>query len=576
MSNQHVLVAFFHTEITHFFNFFATFKSYNFYRHIKRKGENAMGKNVVKYSLAFVLVLLVILSVYSLYHYSGSTEGFRGNFQHNFTQGSTNGSWGSGNTNQGVWQRSNPPQGNGQSGQSQWQMSRSRGDFGGFRETSSKYGVYIIAYAVIAFLLFILSYYALKNKKLKLDFQSDKFIIASLFLIGFFMRLYIAATIEGYSGDMGFFRSWAQSASQDILNFYKNTPSCDYPPLYIYVLYLIGKIASIGNLSHYYNVFLKFPSILADVVSSYIIYKIAKKHFTKSISAFISALYIFNPAVFIDSSAWGQVDSFFTMLVIIAVYFLSEKKIGLSSVFFTGAVLMKPQGIIFAPVLFFEIVNERSLKNFLKAFVASLVTAVIVLVPFAIGQDPLWIFKLYEKTISEYPYASVNGFNFYGLLGTNYVNSSTKFIIYSYSTWGFIFIVLTTAFSWFIYIKGKNSNLAYLTALLQIALVFTFSTGMHERYLFPAAALAILAFLYVKDIRLFGLYALFSITSFLNMYYVLFGNLRNSFGFIPMLVSLGNVVMAVYLAKVSYDVAVLNKIYIADAGLESHEIHTTI
>lgn len=535
-----------------------------------------MGKKVLKYSLAFVLALSIILSVYSLYHYSGSTDGYRGDFQHSFTQGSTNGSWGSGNTNQGVWQRSNPPQGNGQSGKSQWQVPRSRGDFGGFRGTSSKYGVYIMAYAAVVFLLFILSYYALKNKKFKLDLQSDKFIIVALFLIGFFMRLYIAATIEGYSGDIGLFRSWAQSASQDILNFYKNTPSCDYPPLYIYVLYFIGKIASIGNLSHYYNVLLKLPSILADIASSYIIYKIGNKHFTKSISAFISALYIFNPAVFINSSAWGQVDSFFTMLVIIAVYFLSEKKLWLSSVFFTAAVLMKPQGIIFAPVLFFEIVNERSLKNFLKAFVASLVTAVIVLVPFAIGQDPLWIFKLYEKTISEYPYASVNGFNFYGLLGANYVNSSTKLFVFSYSTWGFIFIVLTTAFSWFIYIKGKNSNLSFLSALIQIAGVFTFSTGMHERYLFPAAALAILAFLYVKDMRMFGLYVLFSITSFLNMYYVLFGSLRNSFGFIPMIVSLANVALAVYLAKVAYDIAALNKIYMSEMYLESHEIHTSI
>ncbi|MDI3311893.1 MAG: hypothetical protein QJR05_10775 [Thermoanaerobacterium sp.] len=33
-----------------------------------------MGKKVVKYSLAFVLALSVILSVYSLYHYSGNTD----------------------------------------------------------------------------------------------------------------------------------------------------------------------------------------------------------------------------------------------------------------------------------------------------------------------------------------------------------------------------------------------------------------------------------------------------------------------------------------------------------------------
>ncbi|MCE7699909.1 MAG: hypothetical protein K8E24_014170, partial [Methanobacterium paludis] len=261
---------------------------------------------------------------------------------------------------------------------------------------------------------------------------------------------------------------------------------------------------------------------------------------------------------------WGQVDSFFTMLVVLSVFLICQKKTVFSSAVFTLAVLMKPQGIIFLPVLLFELIRNRSTKLFIKSIVSAVVTASIVILPFSVGQNILWIFKLYAKTISEYPYASINGFNFYSLIGANYTQSSNKLFIFSYSTWGIIAIAAITLFSFYIYIKNRNKVYAFAAALVQISGVFTFSTGMHERYLFPALALCILSYIYLKDKRFFILCIGYSITIYTNIYYVLFGHSgmmnSNSHSMVSDGTSLLNVILFIYLIKILIDITKNNRL----------------
>lgn len=370
--------------------------------------------------------------------------------------------------------------------------------------------------------------------------------------------------MEGHPFDINIFKSWATAAANNLFQVYSNARSIDYPPLYIYILFIIGKIASLPTMSPYFTLLLKLPSIVADIATSYLIYKLARKYLALEISIILSSFYIFNPAVFINSTFWGQVDSFFTFIVISAVFMLSEKKIGFASALFTAAVMMKPQGIIFLPVLFFELVREKSLSSFLKAIVFALSTAVIIILPFSLHNDVLWIFKLFSNTVSEYPYASVNAFNFYSLIGKNYISDGSVLFLFSYHSWGMAFIVMITALAWFIYIKGNSRAFAFAVALLQIAGVFIFSTRMHERYLFPAAALSILAFIYLGDRRLLFLSAGFSFTIFVNTHVVLFATSGgiHSISFSPALIitSVVNMLLFGYLVKVLFDIAARKRI----------------
>lgn len=433
--------------------------------------------------------------------------------------------------------------------------------FGGITNAGAKYAPHLIAYSLIFLSVFIAAYHFLVRKKIKIDPGQEKILILTLLGVGLLLRISASTLMDGHM-DINIFKGWASSAANNLFEFYSGSRSSDYPPLYIYILYVIGKIASIPAVSPYYTLLLKLPSIAADIASSYLIYRLAKKYLSLETSVLLSAFYIFNPAVFINSTFWGQVDSFFTLIVTAAVFLLSEKKTGLSIALFAAAVMMKPQGIIFLPVLLFELVRQKSFKSFLIAAVAALSTAAIIIFPFSYNKDVLWIYNLFSKTAAEYPYASVNAFNFFSLLGKNYIKDATTQFLLSYHSWGMIFIVLVTLLAWFLYIKGNSRVFASASALLLITGVFNLSTRMHERYLFPAIALSILAFIYLKDKRLLLLAAGFSATVYINTHFVLFktGGM-NSVPYSPVLIitSLLNVLLLVYLGKVLFDITVKKK-----------------
>jgi len=416
--------------------------------------------------------------------------------------------------------------------------------------------VLLYIYAAGFFLLSGLLFYRYAAGKINFSPGDSRLILIILLVLGLFLRLYLAAVIEGHSGDLSFFRNWSASAARDLTNFYSNS-RCDYPPLYIYVLCLLGKTASITSLQPYTTILLKLPSILADLVTAWLICHWSKRCLPERAGVLLAASYIFNPAVFINSAMWGQVDSCYTLLIALAIWALINSKTVFSSGLFSAAILMKPQGIIFLPVLAFDLLRQKNWQSILKALAGFAAVAVIIVLPLAWQQGAAWIIRLFSGTIGEYPFASVNAFNLFYLLGANYVSDSQVPCLFSYHNWGMLFIVLTTAYTWWIYARGNTTRLAAAAALMLIVGVFTLGPSMHERYLFPATALAIMAFIALTDKRFLLLAGGFSISVFINTGMVLltgsgFGH-SSSYGMAAPIVSILNMLLLVYLAWVLYD-----------------------
>lgn len=525
----------------------------------------------LKISLFLVLITAAFLTVYSVWNYPGDAglrpnpfpqQGYReGNhaFSHPPDQASPGG--------RGFPSPHSPRKQQAPNGKN---MPSPNGKiFRNPANADAKYTTPLILYSVLFFGFMAAAYCLVSYKNVKIGDTHPTMWIWTLLGTGFFLRMAVAPWVGGHM-DLNLFKNWATAAAKDLSGFYLNGFS-DYPPLYIYVLYLVGKLASIPALNDHLTLLVKLPSILADMTTAYLIYRVAVQYLSTEISLLLSAFYIFNPAVFINSTFWGQVDSFFTLLVVLAVLMLCENRVWLSTALFSAAVLMKPQGIIFLPVLFFELVRRRSVKHFLVATAVALGTAFVIVLPFSLRQDPLWIFQLFSRTIGEYPYASVNAFNFFSLIGANYLPDSSELLLFSYHTWGMIFIALVTVFSWFLHIKGRSVKFAFFAALMQIAGVFTFSTSMHERYLFPAVALSLLAFIRLRDKRLIWLSAGFSVTVFVNTYAVLYGTFRMGvpYGFTLVAISFCNVVFFGYLVKVGWDITVRNKTLTHETNLVS-------
>lgn len=524
----------------------------------------------IKVILLIILLLSAGLSVYAIIN--GNSSGASISLD-NHSMGSVMQHF----RNRDDGQNSPPPTHDRMQDNNRWKDRGRQMDPGNFRapsgNSSNQYTYQIIIYSIFFLIFSAVAYYIFGIRKVKLNFGNAWITALALLGTGFFLRIGIAAITEGHPFDLRLFKNWASAAAKGLFNVYSGT-SIDYPPLYIYVLSAIGKLVSLPALDTYFTLLLKIPSILADVVTAYIIFKLARKKLSMEWSLVLAAFYIFNPAVFINSAVWGQVDSFFTLLITAALLMLSNGKIGFSSMLFTASILMKPQGIIFLPVLFFELVRQKSIKTFLKAGLFAVFTGAVIILPFELNEGLAWIFNLFFKTVGEYKYASVNAFNFFNLLGANYKGDSQTLFLLSYHTWGMIFIVLVSLFSWFVYYKAKNREFAFAAALFLIAGVFTLSARMHERYLFPAVALAILAFIYLKDKRLLLIAAGYSATVYMNTHYVFYKTISgvNSFdlNLISMVASIINVILLVYLGKVLIDISarkIISPVYLESESM---------
>ncbi|QWU16030.1 Mannosyltransferase related to Gpi18 [Paenibacillus sophorae] len=425
-----------------------------------------------------------------------------------------------------------------------------RGGFG----SDGQYGTALAVYAALFAGLLGAAFYYAKAGRLRVNESRRGLLIGLLLAAGLCLKLAAAPWISGYRGDIRFFTTWAQTAANGLGSFYENSSS-DYPPLYIYILYATGKIVTLPQIEPFFLTLIKLPSIIADAVTAGLLYKAASRYLRFETTFLIAGFYMFNPAVLINATFWGQVDSFFTMIVVLSVLAMTRRKLGWAALFLTLAILMKPQGIIYSPVLLFALIRTGKPGPWLKAAAIAAVTTVIAALPFSSGKSPLWLYQLYSGTVNEYPYASVNAFNLFGLMGANYEDSSSTFLLFSYHVWGLIFIVAATLLSGWCYLRSRSAAFASLSALLLISGVFTFSSSMHERYLFPAAALALLAYAFFKDKRLLWMAFGFSATILLNTYAVYYGYTSRDghVGFLLFFSALINIALCILLVKVMLD-----------------------
>ena len=105
----------------------------------------------------------------------------------------------------------------------------------------------------------------------------------------------------------------------------------DYPPGYMYVLYIVGAIEKLfGFLRRCAIRTCKNFRLLYAIFSPVdLIYKVAKKKFSDGLSNRVRVIYLFNPATVVNYSLWGQVDSVYTLFILLMIYFISAKEMNL-------------------------------------------------------------------------------------------------------------------------------------------------------------------------------------------------------------------------------------------------------
>ena len=264
---------------------------------------------------------------------------------------------------------------------------------------------------------------------------------AALFLLAAFsLRLVIAALVPGYDVDIGCFRAWGNKmAESGPLGFYPpNDPFsfCDYPPGYMWVLWLLGLAGRV--LGTGVTVFMvKLPSIAADMAICAILYREGKKHIPDAAALAVSLLYAFNPLILATGAAWGQADALMTLLLMLSVLYAVRHKWKAALPLYLASVLLKPQALMFGPMGLLALATDfltvrkdetnkkERLRDMGLGFMFTAVTGLVIVVPFSIHLKWDWLFTLYSQTMGRYAYATVNSCNLYFLLGKNWVSAGS-------------------------------------------------------------------------------------------------------------------------------------------------------
>lgn len=345
--------------------------------------------------------------------------------------------------------------------------------------------------------------------------------IFTILTLAFIIRVVFAFFFVGFKADLQCFDLWSDIIYTDgFSSFYSSPHFTDYPPGYMYVLYILGFIKNTLSLSKEASyILLKLPAIICDVVTGYLIYKLLCKDYKKP--GLIVSLYLFNPAIIINSAIWGQVDSVFVLPVFLMLYFMIKKNLIASYFLFAIAIIIKPQALFYAPILFSGIIEQVILTDFsAKRFFKHLFSGLLAILSIFLMALPFRIpdvIDQYINTLDSYNYLSVNAYNLWTAFNLNWVpaNSICSLI-------GYFFIATATILCIYRFFKSKlNDKYFYLSSIICYS-VFILSIKMHERYAFPTILFILSAFLISKEKFALRLYGILSALLFFNTAHVLF------------------------------------------------------
>lgn len=102
-----------------------------------------------------------------------------------------------------------------------------------------------------------------------------------LLAAAFLLRCIFAGSSRGFASDTACFAGWANLAFEGgIRNFYASGVFADYPPGFVYVLYVIGAVFSVFKIPYLSApclLLLKLPAIICDMATALLFYRIASR-----------------------------------------------------------------------------------------------------------------------------------------------------------------------------------------------------------------------------------------------------------------------------------------------------------
>ena len=338
------------------------------------------------------------------------------------------------------------------------------------------------------------------------------YLLLIFIFIAILIRIFLAIFLlqPGYkeNDDLIRYKDWGKISSQSGLSEsynlkhitfggYANNqpPGTTYVDFAIYSIYQTVSHEAPSIQSKNYSLFLKLPSILADLIIGFLIYFCVYKYQAKKKHALLAmSLFIFNPVVIYNSTVWGQTDAINNLFLYCSLLLLLSRKYFLTIFTFFLCVYIKLSLLPLLPLVLFLTLKETG-YNYKKIFTFT-VTSIIALLLFTlpVSNSPLiWVINFLKQNSSgELQHITNYAFNFWSLIfnpdsfALVPLSSNLVFGI-SLNAWAYLifFLVLIPPLMYII----KNKTLSAFQVFGIYALItfsmFLFLPRMHERYLYP-------------------------------------------------------------------------------------------
>lgn len=301
-----------------------------------------------------------------------------------------------------------------------------------------------------------------------------------LLLAGLGLRL-AALPLSGHFGDVAVMSRWAENLVQYGPGHFYEHDSSIYPALLPF-LWIVGLLFDGDELT----TAVKGLSIPFDLVIGFALYLIVERRAGYRAGLLATACYVLNPALILAGPVWGQVDAAGSLFFLLALVALAADRFGLGGGLAVVAGLAKPQfGLVALPVLMVvgqRLWQHRDLRP-LAAVVAGGAVAGLAIGAF-LGLSPIRWAEGLSGTATFQPDTSLNAINLWGVLVGFEIDDAP------YVGIGAVLLLAGLIVSLLPLLRGHDLAIV-LTVGMMLAFAFYFlPTRVHERYLFPAFAVA--------------------------------------------------------------------------------------
>ena len=177
------------------------------------------------------------------------------------------------------------------------------------------------------------------NDELGRDERRARLVVAGVIAVGVIVRL-LAVRAQGFPTDVGTFQAWAERLAQiGPGRFYEPGYFSDYPPAFLYVLWLLGGLFD----GEFLRLAVKAISIAADIGIALLAARVVWRSAGRTAGIAAAAIWSLQPGAIFAGPYWGQVDAVGTLPLFGSLVAAGSRRWWLAGALAAVAALVKPQ-----------------------------------------------------------------------------------------------------------------------------------------------------------------------------------------------------------------------------------------